>query len=176
MTGTKTGTKNARFLLVRGVIAAVILGATMAWGLAAPTIAGGAQSPSPGQAAELELLGQYLARQPVYPRFVARPLEGIALVDSRSALAQVGRPSRRMPAPELPELPQREGVPVRRWVLSAIMITGSRRVAVVNDSLVSVGAVVGGGATVAAIEPDHVILIESGGARRELRVQPGSQW
>jgi len=173
MTGTKTGTKNARFLLVRGVIAAVILGATMAWGLAAPTIAGGAQSPSPGQAAELELLGQYLARQPVYPRFVARPLEGIALVDSLSALAQAGRPSRRMPAPELP---RPEGVPVRRWVLSAIMITGSRRVAVVNDSLVSVGAAVGGGATVAAIEPDHVILIESGGARRELRVQPGSQW
>jgi hypothetical protein len=167
-----TGTKNARFLLVRGGIAAVILGAVMARGLSAPAIAGGARSPSPSDVAELELLGQYLARQPVHPLFVARPLEGIALADSLSALAQAGRPSPRMSALDLP---RPAGVPVRRWVLSAIMITESRRVAVVNDSLVSVGERVGGGATVIAIEPDRVILLESGGARRELRMQSGSQ-
>lgn len=167
-----TDTRNARFLLVRGGIAAVILGAAMARGLFAPAIARGAQSPSPNQVAELELLGPYLTRQPVQPRFVARPLDGIVLADSLSGLAQAGRPYPRTPALDLP---RPTGVPVMRWVVSAIMITESRRVAVVNDSLVSVGARVGGGATVTAIEPDRVILLESGGARRELRMQSGSQ-
>lgn len=53
-----------------------------------------------------------------------------------------------------------------RWVVSAILLTDTRRMAVVNDSVVVLGSMVPGGARVVAIESDHVVLQESGGARR----------
>lgn len=61
-----------------------------------------------------------------------------------------------------------------RWTVSTIMITENRRVAVVNGVLAGVGTILPGGARVLAIEPDHVVLAEAGGARREISVQGGS--
>jgi len=61
-----------------------------------------------------------------------------------------------------------------RWIVSTIMITESRRVAVVNGLLASPGSVLPGGARVLSIEPDHVVIAEPGGARREVSVQGGS--
>lgn len=61
-----------------------------------------------------------------------------------------------------------------RWVVSTIMITENRRVAVINGVLATAGTVLPGGARVLAIEPDHVVLAESGGARREVSVQGGA--
>jgi len=61
-----------------------------------------------------------------------------------------------------------------RWTVSTIMITENRRVAVINGVLASVGTSLPGGARVLAIEPDHVVLSEAGGARREISVQGGS--
>lgn len=166
-----TETANARFLQTRGGVATVVLGAVMLSGLVGPTVARGAQGPSLREVTELSWMGEYLTRQPVHPRYIARPLDGTLMADSFRGLSQPSHPAR------MPEssVARSADVPVVRWVLSAIMITESRRVAVVNDSLVTVGAAVGSGATVAAIEPDRVILLESGGTRRELRVQSGSQ-
>lgn len=70
------------------------------------------------------------------------------------------------------------GTPARtlppRWIVSTIMITESRRVAVVNGSLVSPGTLLPGGARVLSIEPDHVVIAEPSGARREVAVQGGA--
>ena len=61
-----------------------------------------------------------------------------------------------------------------RWVVSTIMITENRRVAVINGVLANAGTILPGGARVLAIEPDHVVLAEAGGARREISVQGGA--
>ena len=58
-----------------------------------------------------------------------------------------------------------------RWNVTAILISDSRRMAVVNEVLVSVGSSVPGGARIVAIEKDHVVLIEPGGARRVVGIQ-----
>ena len=59
------------------------------------------------------------------------------------------------------------------WVASAILITQDRRSAVIDDQIVSVGDVLGGGARVVAIERDHVEIVTPAGVRRRLTVQPG---
>jgi hypothetical protein len=56
------------------------------------------------------------------------------------------------------------------WTVSAILISDVRRVAVVNEELVTIGSRTAGGARIVAIEPDHVVLTEPGGARRVVRV------
>jgi hypothetical protein len=66
------------------------------------------------------------------------------------------------------------GPAIQRWVVSTIMITENRRVAVINGVLANVGTTLPGGARVLAIEPDHVVLAEAGGARREISVQGGA--
>lgn len=53
-----------------------------------------------------------------------------------------------------------------RWVVSAILLTDARRMAVVNDSVVVVGSTLPGGARIAEIEADRVVLEESGGVRK----------
>lgn len=53
-----------------------------------------------------------------------------------------------------------------RWVVSAILLTDARRMAVVNDSVVVVGSALPGGARIVEIQSDRVVLQESGGARR----------
>ncbi|MGI9139479.1 MAG: hypothetical protein ACR2GJ_00010 [Gemmatimonadaceae bacterium] len=55
-----------------------------------------------------------------------------------------------------------------RWVVSAILLTELRRMAVLNDSVVLVGSLLPGGARVVAIESDHVVLQESGGSQRKV--------
>ena len=55
-----------------------------------------------------------------------------------------------------------------RWVVSAILMTELRRMAVLNDSVVLVGSLLPGGARVVAIESDHVVLQESGGSTRKV--------
>ncbi|HUR92381.1 MAG TPA: hypothetical protein VMY38_06885 [Gemmatimonadaceae bacterium] len=64
------------------------------------------------------------------------------------------------------DAPARRASTRPRWVVSAILLTEARRMAVLNDSVVLVGALLPGGARVVAIESDHVVLQESGGARR----------
>lgn len=74
-------------------------------------------------------------------------------------------------APLAPDRPV--AAPEPRWVASAILITQDRRSAVVDDQIVSVGDVLGGGARVVAIEREHVEIVTPAGVRRRLTVQPG---
>ena len=53
-----------------------------------------------------------------------------------------------------------------RWVVSAILLTDARRMAVVNDSVVVVGSTLPGGARILEIQSDRVVLQEAGGGRR----------
>ena len=62
-----------------------------------------------------------------------------------------------------------------RWVVSTIMITDTRRVAVLNGALVTPGQTLSGGARVITIESDRVVLAEANGARRELPVRGGGE-
>jgi hypothetical protein len=61
-----------------------------------------------------------------------------------------------------------------RWVVSTIMITDSRRVAVVNGEVVSPGSILPGGTRVLSIETDHLVIAEPGGARKEISVHGGA--
>ncbi len=62
--------------------------------------------------------------------------------------------------------------PVRdRYVVTAILISRDKRVAVIDESLVSVGSVLAGGIRVIAIENDHVEIVGPSGTRRMLTIK-----
>ena len=58
-----------------------------------------------------------------------------------------------------------------RYVVTAILISREKRVAVVDDALVSVGSVLPGGVRVIAIENDHVEIVGPTGTRRMLTIK-----
>lgn len=65
--------------------------------------------------------------------------------------------------------PARSSQPARpRWVVSAILLTDAKQMAVVNDSVVVVGSMLPGGARILEIQSDRVVLQESGGGRRTI--------
>ncbi|MBA3656307.1 MAG: hypothetical protein H0W69_03030 [Gemmatimonadaceae bacterium] len=61
--------------------------------------------------------------------------------------------------------------PPTQYVLSAILISTDNRLAVVNETLVSIGTVLPGGTRVTAIEPDHIVIVAPSGIRRMLTVK-----
>ena len=89
----------------------------------------------------------------------ADPFAKVARWDTPRYSAGAGGSSRAVPA---------------GWVVSTILITENRRVAVINGAIASPGSVLPGGARVLSIEPDHVVIAEPGGARREVSVQGGA--
>jgi hypothetical protein len=58
-----------------------------------------------------------------------------------------------------------------RYVVTAILISRDKRVAVVDDVLVGVGTVLPGGVRVTAIESDHVEVVSPSGTRRMLTIK-----
>jgi hypothetical protein len=58
-----------------------------------------------------------------------------------------------------------------RYVVTAILISRDKRVAVINDALVSVGSILPGGVRVTAIENDHVEIVGRSGTRRMLAIK-----
>ena len=107
---------------------------------------------------QLETLANYLRPLPPtqLPRLVEPVIRPRDVSDDFMALPGGDEPSLAPAAPT--------------WVVTAILITDTRRVAVVNEDLVTIGSTVRGGARVTAIERDHVVLTEPGGRRRVLRV------
>lgn len=73
------------------------------------------------------------------------------------------------PAPRRP----RTLDPVRDVRVSAILIAGDRRTAIIDDRSVRVGDRLGDGAVVLSIGRDHLVLRERNGSTRTLRVSPG---
>ncbi len=61
----------------------------------------------------------------------------------------------------------------RAWTLTAILITDSRRAAVIDEQLVGVGDALPGGGRVIAVERDHVVVTTADGARRQLTLPDG---
>ncbi|MFO7892106.1 MAG: hypothetical protein R6U63_00110 [Longimicrobiales bacterium] len=65
----------------------------------------------------------------------------------------------------------RAAEPAPRWTVTAIMVAGEQRVAIVNDRMVRPGDRLDDGARIAAVERDHVVLITPGGERRRLELE-----
>lgn len=93
-----------------------------------------------------------LARDPFHP-----------IVDSRPARPGVSATSARV-------------VETSRQSLnvSAILISDSRRAAVINDVIVNLGGELPGGGRLMAVERDHVIVTDVTGARRTLNINSGA--
>jgi hypothetical protein len=119
-------------------------------------------------AAELDSLQGYLASSPALPawldetRFASRrPDEGV-----RSG----PNPWREPPAPE--ELAADGGeAPGRAFALTAILQTGSRTVAVIDDRQVGPGDLLPGGARVARIAADRVVLRRADGSEQVIMLR-----
>lgn len=62
-------------------------------------------------------------------------------------------------------------VPRDRYVVSAILISSDRRIAVINEQLVTLGSMLPGGFRVTAIENDHVQIVAPTGASRVLTIR-----
>lgn len=108
------------------------------------------------EVAELDSLTRYLA--PVEP--APRPDDYGAFIPAR-------------PAPASPRPRARE--PATTLRLSAILIAGDRRVAIINDRDVRQGDRVGPDAVVLSIGRDHVVIRERDGSPRTLRLTTGTQ-
>jgi hypothetical protein len=61
----------------------------------------------------------------------------------------------------------------QRWVVSSILFQGSKRSAIVNNSWVSVGDLLAGGARVTAIERKYVVVTDAQGSRQVVSIQDG---
>lgn len=109
--------------------------------------------------AALDSLGRYLR-----PMTLTSSETGTASADLLSTDVYFGPPGASGPNSGGEAPPRAASRP--RWIVSAILLTDARRMAVLNDSVVVVGSMTSGGARVIAIESDHVVLQESGGARR----------
>lgn len=61
------------------------------------------------------------------------------------------------------------------WDVTATLIAGARRAALINGVLVSVGDAVPGGATLTAVERDRVVLIDQKGSAHTIAVKEGER-
>lgn len=58
-----------------------------------------------------------------------------------------------------------------RWTLSAVLIAGERRTAILNDQLVRPGDRLEDGTRVEVVESDHILIVTPGGDRRRLELE-----
>lgn len=105
-------------------------------------------------------------------------------LDSLSRYLVPGEPAPRLddyavflPAAGAPErwIEPTEAEPLADLRLSAIIITGGRSLAIVNDRHVRTGQTVEGGAVVVSIARDHVVVRERNGILRTLRLPTGTE-
>lgn len=75
--------------------------------------------------------------------------------------------------PETPLAPDTVARPVPRdrYVVSAILISNDKRIAVINEQLVTVGSMLPGGFRVTAIENNHVQIVAPTGVSRMLSIR-----
>lgn len=129
---------------------------------------GGSQSSS-AQLAELmsfaKPLSESLAATPVIGPTVTLsgdPLgAGVAAQPVVQRMARASRIARRADAPA--------------WDVSATLIAGARRAALINGVLVSVGDAVSAGVTLTAVERDRVVLTDQKGAAHTIAVKEGER-
>ena len=107
---------------------------------------------------ELDSLSRYLAPVGPAPR-----------LDDYAVFLPARRPARYQP----PEPRPVEEPSTSSWELSAIMIAGSRPVAIIDDEAFAAGARLPDGAVVLQIERDHVVIRTPNGTRRRLVLSAG---
>ena len=61
----------------------------------------------------------------------------------------------------------------QRWVVTSVLLEGSRRSAIVNDVWVNVGDSIVGGSRLTAVERDHVVVTDANGVRHKVAIQGG---
>ena len=64
----------------------------------------------------------------------------------------------------------------QRWVVSTILLEGSRRSAIINDAWVTVGDSLSGGSRLTAVERDHIVVTDANGVRHKVPIQGGESW
>lgn len=161
---------NTRFLQIAALVIPVIAAAAAGRWAVNATRMNGIPSAALPSAEELDALRGYVVRTPPVAQSSTPANEAIAIGGSD--------PFAKVSVSDAPSYAGSSGSPLgprpARWIVSTIMITENRRVAVINGVLATSGSILPGGARVLAIEPDHVVLAESGGARREISVQGGA--
>lgn len=68
---------------------------------------------------------------------------------------------------------QREPIAAPSWSLSAILMVGERRAAIINDVLMHAGDMLPGGTRLTAVEDDRVVLTDPAGASRTITLTNG---
>lgn len=134
---------------------------------AAPTVRiAGAASPE----AQLQALVPYLS--PIADTVGWRDDHTRGVVVTRDPFVAVAE----RPAPtEHVSLARPAKVEEDKWTVSAVLITASRRAAVINDVLVTLGGQLPGGSRLTVVEPDHVVLTDSHGVRHSIDVLGGAE-
>ncbi len=123
----------------------------------------------PVPANDLQNLSAYLAPVPDSGSLAAGAFGSmVGDPDPFGAPASAGRAGVTAPLETLPGK-----APSPQWVVSSILFEDSRRSAIVNDSWVSVGDALGGGARVAAIERKYVVVTDAKGTRQIVQLRDG---
>lgn len=86
-----------------------------------------------------------------------------ALPMPRVVVRQAGTPTS-----EVPRVPE-----TTKWHVSATLIVGTKRAAIINDVLLNVGDTLPGGVTLTSVERDRVVLTDSKGAAHTVAVTEG---
>lgn len=94
-----------------------------------------------------------IARDPFHP----------SEVESRAPKMTVAAADSRVVEPPRPSLN-----------VSAILISDSRRAAVIDDVIVNLGGALPGGGHLTAVERDHVVVTDAKGARRTININSGT--
>jgi hypothetical protein len=61
----------------------------------------------------------------------------------------------------------------QHWVVSSILVEGSKKSAIVNDAWVTIGDTLGGGSRLTAVERDHIVVTDAKGVRHKVPIQGG---
>jgi hypothetical protein len=116
---------------------------------------------SQATAAQLAPLASYLM-----PSTSSRPEQTIASAENVRDPFGAAAPRRAAAPPVRAVAAQEEWVP--RWTVTAILITEARRVAVIDQRVVTLGDTLQGGGRVHAIQPGHVIVQDRSGRSHQL--------
>lgn len=166
---------NETLLRVAGISVPMILIAVAAHSALKPPKNAPVVSASIPSPEELDSLSRYLKSQPSrgLPRLVGNTqlpgdeIDPFVSVEYAVAAAATTTDS----TASVPSLPTLKPIVRDRYVVSAILISGERRIAVINESLVTVGSMLPGGFRVTAIENDHVQIVAPSGATRMLAIR-----
>jgi hypothetical protein len=129
----------------------------------------------PLPAADLDAIASFLSPLPtVSPGRTPAGSQNIVIerdpfVTTGVASSQVGAAAGVAAAPVKPTSKQ-------PWIVSTIMIEGSRRSAIVNDEWVNVGDPLTGGSRLTAVERDHIVVTDAKGIRHSVPIQGGGSW